>query len=181
MPDWEFVTPVLSSRWSGVLSPFCEESATGDRSCRDSIAQTAVQAGSSVGRGFIPPSLEGLEDYWDVAGVGRGWGGMVVGVSPVTSWAPRALRGFRPILHLSGLNTHPRFVKLHGEPSFLFCRVFIRVGGWCRWISRMPIFMYRFTPVIGGIFGLLSETNRRAHPLSMEGTPLLVLPLLPEF
>ncbi len=63
MPDWEFVTPVLSSRWSGVLSPFCEESATGDRSCRDSIAQTAVQAGSSVGRGFIPPSLEGLEDY----------------------------------------------------------------------------------------------------------------------
>ena len=38
------------------------------------------------------------------------------------------------------------------RPSVLFCKVFTRVGGWCRWISGMLICMCQYTCSTGGTF-----------------------------
>ncbi len=76
--------------------------------------------------------------------------------------------GFCPILNLRGLNSLYELSSSTWKPSPLFCRVFTKVGGWCRWIPRTPICMCRYTPVTGAIFGLLSGT-KQWNSLSING------------
>ncbi len=64
--------------------------------------------------------------------------------------------GCHPILNLCGLNSFFRVAKFRMETLTSILQGLHKVGGWCRWISRTPSCMCRYTSVTRGTFGLLS-------------------------
>ncbi len=73
--------------------------------------------------------------------------------------ATKRTGGFHPILSLHGFNSFIGVTKFRMETLSSILQGLHKVGGWCRWISRMLICMYRYT-VSGDIFGLLSGTRQ---------------------
>ena len=70
--ETDYLRPVcLPDGQAGVVFSFCEESTFGARCCRSTITLPAVQIGSFVARGFIPPAQGGHGACRDVVGPGR--------------------------------------------------------------------------------------------------------------
>ena len=128
----------------------------------------AFEEKGALGRSSIPPYQGGpwrLPSYYRTGGGGGvGWGVLLHYFQ-----ATKRTGGFSPSSTSGDSTCASVFRSSVWRPSILLFRVYIRVGGWCCWISRMSTCMCWFIHLIGGIFGL--EFGGEAHCLLMERSP----------